>query len=60
MVNKKAEKSRNDLKRKSNDLRDVLHKYRSTNKFCIDLILVILLIAIVGVLIEVLRSKGYF
>jgi hypothetical protein len=37
----------------------VLEKYRKTNKLCVDMILVIILLALVGVVIKVLKMKGY-
>jgi t-SNARE complex subunit (syntaxin) len=37
----------------------VLEKYRRTNKMCIDIILVVVLMVLIGVVIKVLKMKGY-
>jgi hypothetical protein len=59
-VNNKAEKARNRLQKRASDLQGVLDKYRSTNKMCIDMILVVVLLILIGIVIKVLKVKGYF
>lgn len=58
-VNNKAEKARSRLQKRASELQGVLEKYRKTNKLCVDMILVIILLALVGVVIKVLKMKGY-
>lgn len=59
-VNNKAERARNRLSKRASELQGVLDKYRSTNKLCIDMVLVIILLVLIGVVIKVLKVKGYF
>ena len=56
-INKRAEKARADLSRKNDALASTLKKYRSTNKLCVDVILIVVFLALVGVLIHVIKSK---
>lgn len=58
-VNNKAEKARNRLQKRSSELQGVLEKYRRTNKLCIDVILVVILLVLIGVVLKVLKVKGY-
>ncbi|CDW76848.1 snare domain containing protein [Stylonychia lemnae] len=59
-VNNKAEKARKRLQKRASALQDVLEKYRKTNKMCIDMILVVVFLIFIGVLIGILKKKGYF
>ena len=59
-LNSKAEKARRNLEKRQNALEETLNKYRSTNKMCIDMILVVVFLILIGVMIQVLRRKGYF
>jgi hypothetical protein len=36
-----------------------LEKYRKTNKMCVDIILVVVLMILIGIMVKVLRLKGY-
>lgn len=38
----------------------MLEKYRKTNKMCIDMILVVVFLIFIGVMIGILKKKGYF
>ena len=58
-MNNKAEKARNRLQKRSSELQGVLEKYRRTNKLCVDVILVVVLLVLVGVVLKVLKVKGY-
>lgn len=58
-VNNKAEKARIRLQKRSSELQGVLEKYRSTNKLCVDMVLVVILLVLIGVVIKVLKVKGY-
>ena len=58
-VNNKAEKARIRLQKRSSELQGVLEKYRSTNKLCVDMVLVFILLVLIGVVIKVLKVKGY-
>eukprot|EP00347_Sterkiella_histriomuscorum_P002738 403366994 len=59
-VNNKAEKARKRLQKRASALSDVLEKYRKTNKMCIDMILVVVFLIFIGVMIGILKKKGYF
>jgi len=58
-VNNKAEKARARLQKRSSELQGVLDKYRNTNKLCVDVILVVVLLVLIGVVLKVLKMKGY-
>ncbi len=58
-VNNKAEKARIRLQKRSSELQGVLEKYRNTNKLCMDMVLVVILLILIGVVIKVLKVKGY-
>lgn len=58
-LNSKAERARINLQKRSSALQNVLDKYRKTNKMCIDLILLVVLLTIVGIIISVLKKKNY-
>lgn len=58
-VNNKAERARSRLQKRASELQGVLEKYRRTNKMCVDIILVVILLVLVGVVIKVLKMKGY-
>lgn len=58
-VNNKAEKARNRLQKRASELQGVLEKYRRTNKMCVDMVLVVILMVLIGVVIKVLKVKGY-
>jgi len=59
-TNKDVEKTQRKLRMQNNNLKDVLQKIRSTNKLCWDLCLVFLFLGMLGVIVMVLNSKGYF
>jgi chromosome segregation ATPase len=59
-TNKKVEKTQLKLRMQNNNLKEVLQKIRSTNKLCCDLCLVFLFLGLIGVIIAILNSKGYF
>ena len=58
-VNNKAERARNRLQKRSSELQGVLEKYRRTNKLCVDVILVVILLVLVGIVLKILKMKGY-
>lgn len=58
-VNNKAEKARIRLQKRSSELQGVLDKYRRTNKLCIDMVLVVILLVLIGIVIKILKMKGY-
>jgi ABC-type transporter Mla subunit MlaD len=58
-LNSKAEKARINLQKRSSALEGVLQQYRRTNRMCIDLILMCVLLIIVGIIISVLKKKNY-
>ena len=58
-VNNKAEKARNRLQKRASELQGILEKYRKTNKLCIDMVLIVVLMVLVAVVLKVLSSKGY-
>lgn len=58
-VNNKAEKARNRLQKRASELQSVLDKYRGTNKMCVDMVLVVVLLVLIGIVIKVLKVKGY-
>ena len=58
-VNNKAERARNRLQKRSSELQGVLEKYRTTNKLCVDVILVVILLVLVGIVLKILDAKGY-
>lgn len=58
-VNSKAEKARARLQKRASALQGVLEKYRRTNKMCIDIVLVIVFLILIGVVVKVLKIKGY-
>jgi t-SNARE complex subunit (syntaxin) len=58
-VNNKAEKARSRLQKRASELQGVLEKYRRTNKMCIDIVLVVVLLVLIGVVIKILKMKGY-
>lgn len=58
-VNNKAEKARRRLQKRASALSDVLDKYRRSNKMCVDMILVMVFLIFIGVMIGVLKNKGY-
>jgi t-SNARE complex subunit (syntaxin) len=58
-VNNKAEKARNRLQKRASELQGVLDKYRRTNKMCVDMVLVVILLVLIGIVIKVLKVKGY-
>ncbi len=59
-VNNKAEKARSRLQKRNSELQSVLEKYRSTSRMCVDIILVVVLLVLIGVVVKVLKMKGYF
>jgi len=59
-TNQKVERTHLRLIQQNNQLKDVLQKIRSTNKLCCDLCLVICFLGLIGVIVAVLKSKGYF
>ncbi len=58
-VNNKAEKARIRLQKRSSELQGILDKYRNTNKLCIDMVLVVILLVLIGIIIKILKMKGY-
>jgi t-SNARE complex subunit (syntaxin) len=58
-VNNKAEKARSRLQKRASELQGILEKYRRTNKLCIDMVLIIILMVLVAVVLKVLSAKGY-
>lgn len=36
----------------------VLEKYRKTNKMCVDIALMLVFLALIGILVSILRNKG--
>lgn len=59
-INNKAERARINLQKRSSALQKTLEQYRSTNKFCVDIILLLVFLVIIGILISVLKKKNYF
>ena len=58
LLNNKAEKARINLQKRSSALQETLQKYRSTNKFCVDVILLVVFLVLVGVLLSILKKKN--
>ena len=58
-VNHKAEKARQNLIAKNSSMTEALEKFRSTNKMCCDMIIIIVVLTLIGVGIKMLKSKGY-
>ena len=59
-VNSKAEKARERLQKRASALQGILEKYRKANKMCVDMVLVVVLLILMGVILKVLKVKGYF
>lgn len=58
-LNQRIEVSWTKLERRDNDLKKVLDTYRSQNKFCCDVLLILLVIALLYFVIWLYRAKGY-
>ena len=58
-LNSKAEKARINLQKRDSALQGVLQKYRKTNKLCVDMILLLVLLTLIGIMISILRKKNY-
>lgn len=56
-LNSKAEKARENLIKRSSALENVLKKYRTNSKMCVDLCLILVLLVVVGIIISVLKHK---
>lgn len=56
-LNSEAEKARQNLVKRSSALENVLKKYRTNRKICVDLCLITILLILVGVIIGVLKNK---
>lgn len=41
----------------NNDLKKILHKYRSSSKICIDIVLILILLALLGILYNIIKGK---
>eukprot|EP00347_Sterkiella_histriomuscorum_P013275 403365342 len=54
-VNQKATQARENLKKKSSALQEVLNKYKSQNKMCCIMILVIVLCCAVGLFVNIMK-----
>lgn len=58
-VNKKTEQSWQRLRQKDSALQSVLDTYRSQNKCCCDIVLILIIVALMGLVLNVFQQKGY-
>ena len=58
-LNQRIEVSWTKLERRDNDLKKVLETYRSQNKFCVDVLLILVILALLYFVIWLYRAKGY-
>lgn len=58
-VNNHVDKARSGLIKQSSDLEELLGKYRSTNKCCMDIVLFVILIVMCMVNWKILQWKGW-
>lgn len=58
-LNQRIEVSWTKLERRDNDLKKVLETYRSQNKFCVDVLLILLILALLYFAIWLYKAKGY-
>ena len=56
-LEKKIKSTNDTLRMQNNDLKKILHKYRSSNKLCVDIVLILILLALLGVLYNVIKGK---
>ena len=59
-LNKKAANARKTLEKRNNELTNVLEKYRSSNKLCLDITLMVIFLALIGLMIGILKKKSFF
>jgi septal ring factor EnvC (AmiA/AmiB activator) len=57
LIDNHASKTESNIKKTSNDLRNILNKIRSSDKFCIDLILIFIFMGLTTVLYNMIKSK---
>jgi hypothetical protein len=55
----KSEGTKTELNKQSNDLKKALEKHKSGKQCCFDLCLLFTFLALAGLLIQQLQSKGY-
>mmetsp|Transcript_17253 Transcript_17253/g.16458 ORF Transcript_17253/g.16458 Transcript_17253/m.16458 type:complete len:133 (+) Transcript_17253:620-1018(+) len=58
-LNSKAEKARKNLEKRNSALQGVLEKYRSSNKCCVDIVLLLVFLVLIGLMVGILKKKGY-
>ena len=56
-LTKHTEKTTKNISSQNKKLKDLLNKIRSTDKFCVDVALFLILIGLVGVLYKIIKSK---
>jgi t-SNARE complex subunit (syntaxin) len=56
-IDKQAAKTEQNLKTTNAKLKDLLEKVRSSDKFCIDIILICICLGLIGVLYNIIKSK---
>ncbi len=56
-LEKKVKQTNETLRLQNNDLKKILHKYRSSNKLCVDIALILILLALLGVLYNIIKGK---
>ena len=56
---KAADENEAKLKQQNNQLKQVLLKYKNGRQMCLDLFLLLLFVALLGILLRMLKSKGY-
>ena len=56
---KAADENEAKLKQQNNQLKQVLLKYKNGRQMCLDLFLLLLFVGLLGILLRMLKSKGY-
>ena len=56
---KVMDKTEQHLRQKNSQLKDILQKYRSNNRFCLDMCLCMFFLILIGVMVNILKKKDY-
>lgn len=58
-TNKKAEDNEAKLRQQNNQLKMLINKHKNGKQICLDMCLLLTFVALLGLLVKMLKSKGY-
>jgi hypothetical protein len=58
-TNKRADENEARLRQQNNQLKAAIQKHKNGKQICLDMCLLITFVALVGVLVRMLKGKGY-